>query len=104
MTDALTRLADAVDDAHEPLGHCEHCSAPIQSGDKATWGGPDALWICEKHSATLVDQIAWYKEMLAEGTVDEWYFDSVDELRAALFILESELAATGNRTMAQVAT
>lgn len=91
-------------DAEEPLGHCETCGKSIMPGDKATFGGPDSLWLCEDHSATLQDNITWYHELLANGSwAEDWLnFESEDEVRGLLAQAEAEIAATGNRTMAVV--
>lgn len=91
------------DDAPEPLGHCEQCGEPILPGDKASYGGEDALWFCEKHSSTMKDQCAWVREVLADGTwSDLGFWDDEVEARNYLDKLETEYLTTGDRTMATV--
>ena len=99
MTDGKLHALSRHHAEDDQIGTCEYCGKAIMPGEKYLYGGEDSLWFCEKHSATLKDQIEWYSEMIADGGWED-YFDDLTALENALDRAETEYLATGNRTLA----
>lgn len=88
----------------DPIGNCEVCGTAIMPGDLGTDGGMDPIWLCLLHSPMLKDQIKQLQGALIDGTwADVDYgFDDKTSAENYLIKLESELFATGNRSLATV--
>lgn len=81
-----------------PIGHCEACSTPIYETTPHSNAG-DGILFCETHAYTLQQIIDQQQEIWQRGRADfvsdDW-FDTFDELAAALAKNKNTLAVKGD--------
>lgn len=86
----------------EIIYRCEHCSAPIYTGDKAQVDD-DGVAFCPDHAAKISEVIAsWQDDMDSDAPYWPEVFDAVDEVEAHIAGLRAMLDRDGDVPLVSV--